>query len=114
VGEPDLSQAEQASKGGEPTVDRGNPFGLLGYDCRRLKLERVRSKAGVLSGPILDPCSQEPHQKEQKGLMNGDSRIRDEPGDIFCVKTGTSLRDELPPRADGRRPDSRLAVGASL
>ena len=42
MGEPNLSQAEQVSQGGEPTVDRGDPFGLLGYDCRWLKLERVR------------------------------------------------------------------------
>jgi hypothetical protein len=42
VGEPSLSQAEQVSQGGEPTVDRGDPFGLLGYDCCWLKLERAR------------------------------------------------------------------------
>jgi hypothetical protein len=42
VGEQNLSQAEQVSQGGEPMVDRGGPFGLLGYDCRWLKLERIR------------------------------------------------------------------------
>ena len=42
MGEPNLSQAEQVSQGGEPTVDRGDPFGLLGYGCRQLKLERVQ------------------------------------------------------------------------
>ena len=42
MGEPNLSQAEQVSQGGEPTVDKGDPFGLLGYGYRRLKLERVR------------------------------------------------------------------------
>jgi hypothetical protein len=36
-------------------VDRGDPFGLLGYDCRQLKLEKVSQ--GVLPGPVLDPCS---------------------------------------------------------
>jgi hypothetical protein len=53
VSEPDLSQGEQVSQGGEPTVDRGDPFGLLGYDCSWLKLERVRQ--GYFRGPILDP-----------------------------------------------------------
>jgi hypothetical protein len=42
VGELNLSLAEQVSQGGEPAVDMGDPFGLLGYDCRWLKLERVR------------------------------------------------------------------------
>lgn len=37
---PNLNQAEQVSQGCEPTVDRGDPFGLLGHDCRWLKLER--------------------------------------------------------------------------
>jgi hypothetical protein len=30
VDEPNLSQAEQVSQGGEAMVDRGDPFGLLG------------------------------------------------------------------------------------
>jgi hypothetical protein len=57
VGEPNLSQAEQVSQEGEPTVDRGDPFRLLGYDCRWLKLDWKESGRGSL-GPILDPCSQ--------------------------------------------------------
>ena len=40
--QPNLSQAEQVSQGGEPTVDRGDPFAVPGYNCRWLKLERVR------------------------------------------------------------------------
>jgi hypothetical protein len=52
-------------------VDRGGPFGLLGYDCRRLKLERVRQ--GFFSGPILDPCSQEPHQTTYRTSQNSTS-----------------------------------------
>jgi len=44
VGKPNLSQAEQVSQGGEPIVDRGDPFRLLGYDCRSLKLEKVRQR----------------------------------------------------------------------
>jgi hypothetical protein len=39
----------------ELTVDRGDPFGLLGYDLPPAKIRK--SKAGVLSGLVLDLCS---------------------------------------------------------
>jgi hypothetical protein len=56
VGEPDLSQGKQVSEGGEPWVDRGDP---VWAPRLRLPLAKIgKSKAGVLSGPILDPCSQ--------------------------------------------------------
>ena len=37
-------------------MDRGDPFGLLGYDFPWLKLKRVRQ--GASFAPILDHCSQ--------------------------------------------------------
>jgi hypothetical protein len=42
MGEPNLSQAEQVNQGGEFTMDRGNLFGLLGYNCYWLKLEKIK------------------------------------------------------------------------
>ncbi len=37
-----MRRSREVSQGGERTVDRGDPFGLLGYDFRWLKLEGVR------------------------------------------------------------------------
>jgi hypothetical protein len=45
-------------------VDRGGPFGLLGYDCRWLKLEGVR-QAGADFGSLFAraaPNDSEPHK----------------------------------------------------
>ena len=41
MGESNLSYPKQVSKGGKLIEDKGDPFRLLGYNCHRLKLEKV-------------------------------------------------------------------------
>jgi hypothetical protein len=86
VGEPNLSQAEQVSQGGEPTVARGRPVW-----APRLRLPPAKigkSKAGVLSGPILDPCSRltEP-RKIQLQRMQSTTDLLSTHSTLVCHKT---------------------------